>query len=873
MHERQDGWLHVFCQVGCNEHAIMASLGLRDEDRRIIPYAPATELSSIGRPHPVYTYEGLKPFTAHDGYIAEKHRFPPKEPDGRKSFVWKVRFRDGQPIPKVQKVAQKTKREYEDYPTVSDLGMEVETEVIYRLPQVRRAIDAGKPIVLVESEKATDLSWEKGMPCTNQGYGAGPGKWRQPHTDQLRGAREIIIVADRDKPGEAYASEVFVLLRAARYKARVFRPKTTGDGDGWEDHLEAGYGIADLVAAPDLMPPRGLQLTQFGDDFEPVEARHLVHPYLQRGKCILLDADGGCVAGDTLLDTSNGPVAISELAKGAAFFLVKSLDECRKEGFALATRPFLKGADHLFEIESETGKKIRCTADHRFLTDLGWDYCANLAIGSKIAVASEPCHLQSSSGACLSAFAPNARHSCQTTPNCQCDCWLDCRLYGEPPLSAEGTCLNDFPSLVDARGHSRDDLGEDGRAISPARSHRCQLSDHHSKTRSCEDVLFEAIGQFHDASSLSKWRHIRSQEPQPFLAGMTLPQPFLESARPGETSRCTSSPYDTVTAIRYVGVEDYYDLHVPGYENYIAHGMVHHNTGKTCMAAAWAASITNGLHPTTHEPLSEGPQKVLYLHHGEDTSAEIHTVFLANGGDRRMISYTGAGTIFDARGLALLEESIEDFEPQLVIVDALFYFLAGVVKDTAVAMDALPVMERLNAVASRTDVCFLNIRHTVKGIVNKRASDLGMGAPAFRNSHRGQLVARFHPKKPGVVVVEDLKGSLLNERGETFYYRRVGNEIQYLSDCDNPFETKPEADDSVTKLDAAQNLLRTMLTGHWVKHSEVYKLAKIKGISVKTLERARGILNVESKRLFADGGYMLYIRSDENDQSEFDEFD
>ena len=589
VHERQDGWLHVFCQTGCDEHAIMASLGLRDEDRRIIPYAPATELSSIGRPHPVYTYEGLKPFTAHDGYIAEKHRFPPKEPDGRKSFVWKVRFRDGQPIAKVKKVAQKTKREYEDYPTVSDLGMEVETEVVYRLPQVRRAIDAGKPIVLVESEKATDLSWEKGIPCTNQGYGAGSGKWRQPHTDQLRGAREIIIVADRDKPGEAYASEVFVLLRAARYKARVFRPKTTGDGDGWEDHLEAGYGIADLVAAPDLMPPRGLQLTQFGDDFEPIEARHLVYPYLQRGKCILLDADSG--------------------------------------------------------------------------------------------------------------------------------------------------------------------------------------------------------------------------------------------------------------------------------------------TGKTSMAAAWAASITLGLHPTTHEPLPDGPQKVLYLHHGEDQSEEVHTVFLANGGSPKMIAYTGKGIHFDAKGLALVEETIEDFGAKLVIVDALFYFLAGIVKDTAVAMDALPVMEKLNDIAARTDVTFFNIRHTVKGIVNKRASDLGMGSPAFRNSHRGQLVARFHPKKPGVVVVEDLKGSLLNERGETFYYRRVGNEIQYLMDCYNPFETKSEADDSVTKLDAAQNLLRTMLTGHWVQHSEVYKAAKIKGISVKTLERARGLLNVESKRLFAEGGYMLYIRTDESDQSEFDEFD
>jgi hypothetical protein len=111
-------------------------------------------------------------------------------------------------------------------------------------------------------------------------------------------------------------------------------------------------------------------------------------------------------------------------------------------------------------------------------------------------------------------------------------------------------------------------------------------------------------------------------------------------------------------------------------------------------------------------------------------------------------------------------------------------------ENTYNALPAMAVMEKLNGIAERTRCVFWNIRHTKKGSPDTKASDLGMGSVQFRNSHRGQLMLRFHPDEPGVIVCTDEKGSLLVRKGKPFCYRREDLEIMYLPDMGNPFAAK-----------------------------------------------------------------------------------
>lgn len=231
-------------------------------------------------------------------------------------------------------------------------------------------------------------------------------------------------------------------------------------------------------------------------------------------------------------------------------------------------------------------------------------------------------------------------------------------------------------------------------------------------------------------------------------------------------------------------------------------------TGKSCLAAAWAAALTSGREPITDEP--RDPVNVLYLHRGEDTDEEITTVFSGNDGEfARWFLFSDQSLQFNAQGLADLEQTIIENSIELVVVDALFYFLSTLMADTYNALPAMAVMERLNGIAERTGCTFWNIRHTKKGNPDTKASDLGMGSVQFRNSHRGQLMLRFHPDEQGIVVCTDEKGSLLNPKGRPFCFRREEVRVIYELDMQSPFQSKKQK----SKTEDCEAWLRAQLEG------------------------------------------------------------
>jgi len=552
--EGDDGWIHVYCVTrACSEDDILRALGLSQEDRQT--QAPSDDESCY-----VYTdTEGR--------YLFEKRRFT--KLDGKKGFVQQVRQRKGIPLAKVQGRGGGLR-----FPTPTEAGLDEASKVLYRLPGVTRAIAEGRTIYVNEGEKSCDLMWRQGLAATCQPDGAGNGKWHKAHTDALKGAAKVVIVADRDDTGDAYATQVFVSIRAAGIPVEVVRSKTTGEKHDAYDHLSAGHGPEEFVPAMDLMPPRGIKLRTLPDEFQPKAMRYLVEPYLPIGKCVLFDADGG--------------------------------------------------------------------------------------------------------------------------------------------------------------------------------------------------------------------------------------------------------------------------------------------TGKTTMALAWAAALSRGLHPITRERLECGPITTIYLHKSEDTDQELGTVYAANNGDPRRIHFGGDDILFDEAGLCQLRDSILDTGARFIVVDALFYFIQGVVRDASTALDVVAVMQRLNDLAAQTGATFFDIRHTTKGGLDKKASELGMGSVQFRNSHRGQLVARWHPEMRGAVVVTDEKGSLLVPRGDHFVYRRVDLEVQYIRNVPNPFDQKETAE-QLSKLAIAEQFLRECLIGQYVPVGQVVDEARALGISKRTVESARAKLGVKAVKPSPAGGWLLHL--------------
>jgi len=115
--------------------------------------------------------------------------------------------------------------------------------VLYRLPDVIRQAQNGGVIIVVEGEKDVESLAKIGVIATCNIGGA--GKWRDEYTDSLRGASEVVVIADRDDTGRKHAAAVAESVQLAGIPVRVVEPATGKDAT---DHLAAGHNVDDFRA-------------------------------------------------------------------------------------------------------------------------------------------------------------------------------------------------------------------------------------------------------------------------------------------------------------------------------------------------------------------------------------------------------------------------------------------------------------------------------------------------------------------------------------------------------------------------------------------------------------------------------------------------
>lgn len=146
--------------------------------------------------------------------------------------------------------------------------------VIYRLADVIAAARAGKRIYLVEGEKDADRM-KVDFPdevATTIAAGAGSKKWKNEYAKYLKGASEVIIVADCDTTGLRYSEEVYRSVSAVA-KAKVVCSPVQKDGADFSDHRDYGFGLDEFETVP-FEPikkrPRMVILVEEDDRAKPV---------------------------------------------------------------------------------------------------------------------------------------------------------------------------------------------------------------------------------------------------------------------------------------------------------------------------------------------------------------------------------------------------------------------------------------------------------------------------------------------------------------------------------------------------------------------------------------------------------------------------
>lgn len=322
-------YIQPSCRGNCSKEDILSVLGLQNSDLRVDEPGTLNDKTGASKKNPVYVY------TDEDGkYAFEKERIDPKKPGQKKAFPQYVRFdADGKPVSKIEKISKGTGRTYMAFPTPDEFGLNGRADVLYKLPKVRAAIARGETIYLGEGEKASDLWEDKKLPVHScQRAGAGPGKWLPALTNQLKGAKMVVIIADRDPRlrvndegigveikynGEDYAKEVFLALRAERIPCQVVRSRTKGEHDDGYDHVAAGFAVSDLEIAYDLMPSKEIagMAPETGEDFQMMERRYLWPPYLWYGQCCMFSGDSG-VSKSTLTIAMMAGFSVGQLPNG-----------------------------------------------------------------------------------------------------------------------------------------------------------------------------------------------------------------------------------------------------------------------------------------------------------------------------------------------------------------------------------------------------------------------------------------------------------------------------------------------------------------------------------------------------------------------------
>jgi antitoxin (DNA-binding transcriptional repressor) of toxin-antitoxin stability system len=243
-----DGKVLAHCHAGCDQREVARALGLEGAASR-------AEWTPHGDAVAVYDYHDEAGTLLFQVLRTAGKQFPQRRPDPTAKTGWRWQLGDVRRVP-------------------------------FRLPQLLDAVKAGQTVYVTEGEKDALALVARGKIATCNPGGA--GKWRPEFAAYLADAT-VIVVADKDKPGQAHARQVAASLHAVN--ATVWVVEAADPHKDVSDHLAGGLDLAQLVtthrpdqpAHLDLAPDVHTFLASSDDEYD-----WLVPGFLERAEQVLL---------------------------------------------------------------------------------------------------------------------------------------------------------------------------------------------------------------------------------------------------------------------------------------------------------------------------------------------------------------------------------------------------------------------------------------------------------------------------------------------------------------------------------------------------------------------------------------------------------
>ena len=281
---------------------------------------------------------------------------------------------------------------------------------------------------------------------------------------------------------------------------------------------------------------------------------------------------------------------------------------------ARAEKPFRKPVAGIYQVSLDNGQVLFCSKAHLLLTPFGWRSLGSLDVGGAL-VSAQPSYSQPQQQSILEhnplRFLLSARRYWQKAQDFLVRCFAYCRQCGEQPLQPIGSGQFFVPSQVGAQAYTSlscntchcsllhvfysfqqplDDLGNKSQC-----NQTCLCGDHLATL----DALHRHEAQFSGTLSHVCGRPYKSPL-QLFLSRIQKTLGFALSNLGFYLLGCkcvsilrgivclqacgdnsTGQDYVKILSVDYLRDDVVWDFHVPIYNNYIASGVISHNSGKT----------------------------------------------------------------------------------------------------------------------------------------------------------------------------------------------------------------------------------------------------------------------------------------------------